>query len=420
MEMLLVFILVIIASVVLSAFFAAAETAITGVSQAAIHRLELEGNKRAKLVVALRADKERLISALLLGNSACNVLSSALATSSAISIFGGEGVIYATMLMTIIIIVFAEVLPKSYAFEYPERTALALAPTIVFLIKILYPAATIVHVIVNKVLSMIVKSRHGSLISAKEELRGAIELHHKEGAVIKHDRDMLGGILDLDDTTIDEVMIHRRMMSTINMDDPPEVVINQIMTSPHTRIPVWKDNQDNIVGIINIKDFLRAIKVKQGRLKDIRLNDILMQPWFVSEKTTLREQLNEFRKKRTHFALVVDEYGALMGLVTLEDILEEIVGHIEDEHDHIVEGIQPIDEHSYILQGMVTIRDINRQLEWGLPDLEANTIAGLIMHEAKTVPEEGESVVVAETKLTVLKRFNNQIQLVKADRLSAE
>ncbi len=418
--MLLVFILVIIASVVLSAFFAAAETAITGVSQAAIHRLELEGNKRAKLVVALRADKERLISALLLGNSACNVLSSALATSSAISIFGGEGVIYATMLMTIIIIVFAEVLPKSYAFEYPERTALALAPTIVFLIKILYPAATIVHVIVNKVLSMIVKSRHGSLISAKEELRGAIELHHKEGAVIKHDRDMLGGILDLDDTTIDEVMIHRRMMSTINMDDPPEVVINQIMTSPHTRIPVWKDNQDNIVGIINIKDFLRAIKVKQGRLKDIRLNDILMQPWFVSEKTTLREQLNEFRKKRTHFALVVDEYGALMGLVTLEDILEEIVGHIEDEHDHIVEGIQPIDEHSYILQGMVTIRDINRQLEWGLPDLEANTIAGLIMHEAKTVPEEGESVVVAETKLTVLKRFNNQIQLVKADRLSAE
>jgi Mg2+/Co2+ transporter CorB len=275
-----------------------------------------------------------------------------------------------------------------------------------------------VHVIVNKVLSLLVKSHHGSLISAKDELRGAIELHHKEGAVIKHDRDMLGGILDLDDTTIDEVMIHRRMMSTINMDDPPEVVINQIMTSPHTRIPVWKDNPDNIVGIINIKDFLRAIKVKQGRLKDIRLSDILMQPWFVSEKTTLREQLNEFRKKRTHFALVVDEYGALMGLVTLEDILEEIVGHIEDEHDHIIEGIQAIDEHSYIIQGMVTIRDINRQLEWGLPDLEANTIAGLIMHEAKTVPEEGESVVVAETRLAVLKRFNNQIQLVKADRLN--
>ena len=417
MENIFFLIIVIIISVIFSAFFAGAETAITGASQATIHRLEIEGNKRAKMVTKLRADKEMLISALLLGNSVCNVLASSIATSAAMSMFGSEGVVYATLIMSFVIIVFAEVLPKTYAFENADRASLAIAPSLSLLVKILYPITIGVQLLVKLVLSIITKKHHKSFMSAHDELRGAIELHHLGGGVVKMDRDMLGSILDLNEREIGDIMIHRRKMVTLNINLPNSLIIEQLMESTHTRVPFWQDNPENIIGILNIKDLLKAARKHGGDFTQINIRDLITEPWFVHETTLLKEQLHEFKKRRNHFALVVDEYGDLMGLVTLEDILEEIVGQIEDEHDIIAEGIKIIDDNICIVEGALTIRDFNRQLEWNLPEDDATTIAGLIMHETGVIPEEGEEFNLFDINFIILRKINNQIVEVKLEKL---
>ncbi len=400
----------------LSAFFSGSETALTAASRPTMHQLEQDGSDRAAIVNKLHARKDRLIGTILLGNNLVNILASALATSALIALFGEAGVVYATIAMTVLVLVFAEIMPKSYAFDNANRMALFIAPIIRFLVVLLYPFTQTINGVIWVIFKIM--RQHYDARSAygrgDEELRGAIELHDREDADVKSERDMLRSVLDLAEVQVGEVMTHRKNVETIGADLPPEEIVAQVLKSPFTRIPLWQDDPDNIVGVLHAKALLRALyKTDQADIANLDVVSLAADPWFVPETTTLDDQLEAFRERHAHSAFVIDEYGVLMGMVTLEDILEEIVGDIEDEHDVSVSGVRQTQGDSYIVEGTVTIRDLNRELEWDLPDEEASTIAGLVLHESRRIPEVGQAFMFHSFRFEILQRQRNQITSVR-------
>ena len=408
---------------VLSAFFSGSETALTAVSRARMHQLERRGLGRASRVNRLVANPGRLIGAVLLGNNLVNILASALATSVMIAMFGKVGVAYATALMTVLVVIFAEVLPKTYALNRADRTALATAPVIGPIVFFLGPLADLVQKIVSVVLRLFGIRMHGEeeTDDASEELRGALALHTRDGAMIKSDRDMLDGILDLSDVDVSEIMVHRKNMFILDAAQPAHEIAAALLATPYSRVPLWQGDMDNIVGILHAKDLLRAISATQtddrnqaGNDSAPALKNLWREPWFVPETTSLIEQLDAFRERREHFALVVDEYGALMGLVTLEDILEEIVGEISDEHDiSRSSAVRREAGNSFLIDGVVTVRDLNRDFEWELPEDDAATIAGLVIRLARRIPDVGERFSHDGFTFEVVRRMRNQVTAVR-------
>src|SRR5437764_14518224 len=399
--------------------FAGSETALMAFSRARMLRLEKKGNRKAGLVNHLLDARERLIGALLLGNNAVNIAASSLATSVFLVWFGDVGVVYATVIMTVLVVVFAEVLPKTVAINDPDRIALLVARPINWSVRLLGRVLISMRALVRSILGA-VGAHVGDrpVLSAHEELRGTVDLLHQEGGVEKLDRDMLGGLLDLRDLTVSDVMIHRTEMITVNVDDPAEEVVEAVLAAPVTRLPLWRESAENIIGILHSKDLLRAIQAADGDLAKIDVSAIARPPWFVPDIRPLSEQLKAFRRRKTHFALVVDEYGEVMGLVTLEDILEEIVGDISDEHDIVVAGVRPQPDGSVSVDGSVPIRDLNRLMDWSLPDKEATTIAGLVIHEARAIPEAGQSFTFHGFRFRVLKKARNRITALHVAPLS--
>ena len=399
----------------LSFFFAGSETALTASSRAAMLRLAQDGNRNATIVNRLLSARERLIGALLLGNNAVNILASALATSVFLVWFGDVGVLYATAVMTVLVVVFAEVLPKTIAFNAPDRMALLTARPMAIVVRVLTPVLAAIEWLVRQILRIIGigSAEDASILQAHEEIRGTVDLLHREGTVEKHDRDMMGGLLDLRDLTVSDVMVHRTEMTTVNADDPPEEIVGAILKSGYTRIPLWRDKPENIVGILHAKDLLRALKSEDGDLSLIDMTTIMLPPWFVPDIRPLSEQLKAFRRRKTHFALVVDEYGEVEGLVTLEDILEEIVGDISDEHDTLLPGVRPQPDGSVNVDGAVPIRDLNRAMDWNLPDAEATTIAGLVIHEARSIPDVGQSFTFHGFRFSVMRKQRNRITALR-------
>ena len=356
-----------------SGFFSGSETALTAASRARMHRLAEEGNKRARIVLRLTEDRERLIGAILLGNNLVNILASALATSLFLALFGDAGVVYATLVMTAVVLIFAEVAPKTFAITNTDRVALAVSQPLRIIIFLFGPVTAAVQFIVRhtfRIFGLDVDDQQ-QVLSAHEELRGAINLHHHEGGVVKIDRDMLGGILDLRDLEVSDIMVHRKNIAMIDASQTNAEIVSQVLGSPHTRIPLWRDEQENIIGVLHAKDLLRALAGAGWNPDAVNILEVATKPWFVPDTTTLQDQLNAFLRRKTHFALVVDEYGALMGLITLEDILEEIVGEISDEHDIDVAGVRVQSDGSVVVNGSVPIRDLNRALDWSLPALRA-------------------------------------------------
>lgn len=416
----LITILSIAGLLLLSAFFSGSETALTAASRARMHRLEKEGDDRrsrhrAAIINRLSQNMERLIGGILLGNNFANILASALATGLFISLFGDAGIVYATLAMTALVLIFAEVLPKTYAISNPDRVALGVAPAIAVVVTVLAPIVRAVQAIIRLTLGVfgIDIGARQSVLSAHEELRGAIDLHARAGAMVKHERDMLSGILDLAEVEVSEIMVHRKNMQMFDADEPAADIIKRIVNSPHTRFPLWRDDPENIFGILHAKDVLRAVREHADDPGALDLKSIATEPWFVPETTSLREQLNAFRRRRAHFGIVVDEYGAVMGLVTLEDILEEIVGEITDEHDIRQIGVREQGDGTLIVDGTVTVRDLNRQFDWQLPDDVATTIAGLVIHEARTIPEPRQTFMFHNFKFEILRRQRNQITVLR-------
>lgn len=417
----LIMILIIFLLIILSAFFSSSETALTALSRAKIHKLVQKGNKRALYVHQLREKKENLLSTILIGNNLVNTMGSALATMIFINYFGQKGVIYATIVMTICLVIFAEILPKTYALFNAEKVSLFASVILRLLVKLFRPISLIIEFIVNLLLDLMginKKSKEHDLISAIEELRGTIELHHKEGGVLKQDKDMLDSILDLAETEVSSVMTHRKNMFTVNASDASNNILENISKAPYTRIPLWREEKDNIVGILHAKDVLKTTIYSTRKIKEIDFLKIASKPWFIPETTTLREQLLAFKTRRNHFAIVVDEYGSVMGVVTLEDILEEIVGDIKDEHDKGSEKTyKKIQDNTYIIDGDTTIRDINRDLDLDLPEEDVSTIAGLLIKSCERIPDRGEKFEFFDFEFTVVERYKNQITKLKLVRI---
>lgn len=402
--------------IVLSAFFSGAETALTAVSKPLMTQLERRGDKRAAMVNALHARKEKLIGALLLGNNLVNILASALATSLAISLFGEAGVAYATGAMTFTVLIFAEILPKTYAFKTANRAALAIAPLVKGLVWVLSPVTWTIHKLVWVLLKAAGIDYHAedAFDTSEEELRGAIELHAAEEETSDEERAMLHSILDLDDVWVSEIMTHRKNVAMIDADTPPEEVVAQVLESPYTRLPLWKDDPDNIVGVLHAKALLRAVRSRDGGdLGGLDVTELAAEAWFVPETTTLLDQLQAFRARHEHFALVIDEYGSLQGIVTLEDILEEIVGDITDEHDRPHSGVRRELGGTYLVEGTVTLRDLNRDLGWELPDEHASTIAGLVLYESRRIPDVGQAFRFHGFKFEIVRRHRHQITAIR-------
>ena len=394
-----------------SAFFSSAETALTAASDARMRQLATKGNKNAKIVEALRADREGLIGAILIGNNAVNVLASAIATSLFITLYGETGLLWATMIMTVLLVVFAEVMPKTYALTFADRYALTIAPVIRIIVLALSPLALAIRWLA----SITIRARSDEDSDREEELRGLIELHGADGD--DDDREtqaMLSSILDLNELTVEQIMTHRGSVSMINADDDLDDILRRVLESPHTRHPVFSGKSDNIIGVLHVKDLLRSIghlgeNVNENGDGNKFVQDIASPAYFIPETTLLFDQLQSFRSRREPFAVVVDEYGDFRGIVTLEDILEEIVGDIDDEHDIDLPGLTPQADGSWLVDGSVTIRDLNRALGWQLPDEDASTLAGLVLFESRTIPMPGQEFRFHNIRFRVVKRDGNRI-----------
>ncbi len=398
----------------LSGFFSGSETALTAASRARMHNLAKEGKRGAVIVNKIREHKERMIGAILLGNNLVNILASALATSLFIKMVGEAGVFYATAIMTMLVLIFAEVLPKTYALHSADKMAMAIAPVMQWVIRIFSPVTELVSRIVRLTLKIFgVDISVVNVGDHMEVLRGVIELHHGPEKETLDQRAMLRSILDLAEVDVEEIMTHRRNVSMIDSDNPPETIIAQVLDSPYTRLPVYKGEQDNIIGVIHAKWLLRELKDQGGEMNRIEIDKVAAEPWFIPDTTSLYDQLQAFRRRREHFALVVDEYGSFMGIVTLEDILEEIVGDIDDEHDIAVAGVRKMPGGSYLIDGTVTIRDLNREFDWELPDDDYSTVAGLVLYESQRIPETGQSFTFFGYRFDIVRRQRNQITLMR-------
>lgn len=395
---------------VLSAFFSGSETALTAASRPLMHQKAQDGETRALLVNRLRERQERLIGAILLGNNLVNILASALATSLMISLFGETGVVYATGVMTLLVLVFSEILPKTYALNNADRMALGVARPMRVIVFLLAPITETLHLVVGLTLRLLGSDRSAATDS-DAELRGAIDLHaqrHRIGAS-EGERDMLHGILDLDEVEVWEIMVHRKNVTMLDVTRPSRDLVADVLASPYTRIPLYRSDPDNIVGVLHAKEVLRAVVGRRESLDELDILKLAAPPWFIPETTTAAAQLQAFKQRHEHFALVVDEYGTFEGVLSLEDILEEIVGDIRDEHDVPVIGVQPQEDGAWVVKGDVTIRDLNRRFGWQLPDEHAATIAGLLLHESRRIPDTGQKFLFHGLEFEVLRRVRNQI-----------
>lgn len=413
-------VLSILTLIFISAFFSGSETGLTSISRAKIHKLQMDGNRRAGAVSKLHKDKEKLISAILLGNNVVNIAASSIATALAITLFGQAGVIYATLAMTILVLIFAEVLPKTYAVRHSEQVALTVAPLLTIITKLLSPFTVTVQVIVNKTLSFISVAPKDQM-SGVDAVRGAVDLYHQEGNFLTEDKDMLSGIFDLGDTEVEQVMVHRSDMVAVSIDLPIDELVAFVADCLHSRIPVWENTPDNIIGILHTKDILKALQNLSGNLKTEDIRAVLREARFVPESINLKNQLKAFQKNKHHIALVVDEFGSVTGLITLEDIIEEVVGEIDDEHDlPSPKRIRRCKDGSYNVDGDLALREANRELNLNLLEEDANTLAGYLILHAQAIPEVDEIFEIDDLIFRVTKREGNQITEIKIRKLSDE
>lgn len=396
-----------------AALISATETAITATSPGLIQKLKSEGNKKAELLLGLLKIKEKVISTLLIGNSIANTLCTTIATGVFIETFGDDmGTLISSIVMSFTIIVFSEVIPKAIAVAKSEKIALMATPALIIFLKILKPI-NIALIYLTKIFCFIFRIDLKQKVSAADEVRGVIEHHLSEGNVFKDDRDMLGGILDIRNLVIADIMVHRSNIVTINIDTPTDKIIKTVLSSSHTRIPFWENNPDNIIGILHVRDLLSKIYNTKSKITEIDIRSLLSETVFVPDNSLVTQQLQMFREGQTHLACVVDEYGDLQGIITLEDILEEIVGQIYDEHDTGKNNIRSKSKNEFIIDGSVPIRDLNREFNWQIPENEATTLAGFIITKMERLPNQGEFIIEKNLKMTVQKKSENRIKTIQ-------
>ena len=409
----------IVGLVILSAFFSGSETSLTSASKPRMHNLAKSGKKNAKIFEDLFKDKELLICTILFANNFVNVLASALATKILIELTNTDGIFYATIIMTLMILVFGELIPKTLALSKADNYALKISPFIRLLVILLYPLTFTLNFIVYillKIIGVNYSNFKKEEISEKreEELRGAIDLHGEDSS--RDEKNMLKSILDLDEITVGSIMIPRKDIFSLPVKITYNDLLEQLENSPHSRIPIWEKNPENIIGVFHVR---RLISYKNSDSKKFNIKSLCQKPWFIPESTKLDNQLMEFKKRKEHFSIVVDEYGEFLGIVTLEDIIEEIVGDIDDEQDMLktskkVTGIKPLSPSSFLVEGNVNIRDLNKELNINLQiNNNVSTVAGLVLYESRTIPKTKQVFSFFDLNFEILKKKNNQITLLK-------
>ncbi|MDR3155620.1 MAG: CNNM domain-containing protein [Holosporaceae bacterium] len=410
--------------IAIAGFVSGSETAITGSSRAHIYHLAKKGDARAKKVIALQKNMTTTIGTILVINQIVVYLIPIVSTLFAVHHFSPATTALVQMVIAVLLMVYAEIFPKMLAIQFASRYALFIGPFLKVVVRFLRPVISLMEACAKLSLQLmgITITNSSYETQSDEELRGAIEMHsadaNDEEAVQK--KSMLKSILDLENVTVGHIMVHRKNLRTIDVSLSIDKISTELMHCPFSRIPAWKDNPENIVGILKVKTFFRELRVNCNRLEKIKISNIMTPPWFIPETIHLIDQLQNFQKKREHFALVVDEYGGLQGCITLEDILEEIVGEITDEEDAIVSGTRPQSDGSVIVDGSTPIRDLNREFSWNIPEEDAATIAGYIMHELRKIPDAGQVYVLLNFKIEILRRQRNQIGSVKITPLSIQ
>ena len=410
MNEILIFLSIIIFLIICSGFFSSSETALTAVSEARINELVTQGSKRAKLIEKILKNREKMISTILIGNNLVNVVASVYATSFAIMYFDNAKLALVTLILTVILVVFAEVIPKTYALKNADQIALSVAPIINLLMMILTPATLFTEQLARIVTGPIINDEEAKT----EELKGMIRLHAGEKSRAIERGKMMSSMLDMEEVSIEAVMTHRGTVTMIDEKSSANEILKVAGDSPFTRIPVYSGTKDNIIGILHAKELFRHLQRSRfENINKINLSEIMIEPYFAPETTLILDQLEVFRGRKEHFAIVVNEYGDFRGIVTLEDILEEIVGDIDDETDIDVEGVKSQPDGSLIVEGSVTIRDLNRSLGWNLPDEKYNTIAGLVLFESKTIPDPGQEFRFFNFKFRILQKKSNFISKLR-------
>jgi Mg2+/Co2+ transporter CorB len=400
--------------VVMGFLVAGAETALTAASRARLVALERSGNRRARLVGTLLSKREAVGGALILGRALAEIAAASLATFLVWSLLGTTWLALALTLLVLVAILFIELAARLIAANHAERFALAEAIPIRLAIRLLSPVAAVLIRLASAALGVLGlrTSRRIALAVAGEEPRGAAD-PRREGAGDKVERDTLLGPIDLKDLTVGDVMVHRTKMVSIDLGQGAGPIVQAALAAPYTRIPVWRDTPDNIVGVIHAKDLLRALDAVGNDLARLDLEEIARPAWFVPDTTSLLDQLKSFRRKKRRLACVVDEYGVVLGIITLEDIIEEIAGDFSGEHDVVVTGVRPQADGSVNVDGSVPIRDLNRAMDWDLPDEAATTIAGLVIHEAQTIPEAGQTFTFHGFRFQVLRKQRNRLTALR-------
>jgi Mg2+/Co2+ transporter CorB len=417
----LLYTIVVVVLLICSAYFAACETAVTAYSKAKMFSLAKNGSKRAEIIVSLQQEIGLVISSILTCNTILNSLVVSLANTLCIDFFGDFAIFYCPVIISIFIVLFAEVLPKMLTISNPENVLLPSAYFIKYTYMISKPLNNVIGIVAKKLISLLRTTAHGedSYTSSLEELRGAIDLH--EGPDIeeaKQEKAMMQNVLDLGNVLVSNIMIHRKNVTMLCADDDINTIIDQVVNCPFTRIPIWSVDQNNIIGILHIRDLLRTIKFG-GSIEKSDILDIMLEPRFIPENNDLLSQLQAFRSKREHFAIVVDEYGSFIGIITLEDIIEEIVGDIADEHDvNSFTGIRKQEDGSYVIDGSVNIRDLNREIGSKFASDIAATLAGLVINSIGIIPEVGQAFLLFGYRFEILRRQRNQITLLNVSCLS--
>ncbi|MBL3284540.1 HlyC/CorC family protein [Rickettsiales endosymbiont of Paramecium tredecaurelia] len=401
---------------IISAMLAASETAVGIATSSKVYKLKNDKiNKKILLILEILKVRQKVISASLIGNNIINTICTTLATSVFITFLGDDaGTVVASVVMACIITAFVEYVPKRIALTNPEYI---LSLTVFVLVPALKIFALVDFAldVIFRIFCVIFRIKINHKSSVSDEVREILEHHHYEGNVNKFDKDMLDGVLDIKDLSVSDIMLHRSKIFAVNIDLPNQDIVKSILSQKHTRIPLWKDARENIVGVLHTRDLSAAIMQSANNYDKINIHALVTKPWFIPDNVSVLDQLNAFRERKNHFACIVDEYGVLLGILTLEDILEQIVGRIYDEHDSSVRSVYRKSEHEFVIDGEAKIRDLNRELDWSLSDEDASTIAGLIINEAERIPDQGDVVEILDIRFTILKKDGNRIKKVRAN-----
>jgi Mg2+/Co2+ transporter CorB len=385
-----------------------------------------DGQKKAAIIIKLQDEIEMVLGAILTCATILNALAVAITTEIFSRILGDFAIFFAPIVTSIFIVLVAEVLPKMLTISNPEDVLLPSAYFIKYTHIILRPLNNVIGSIAKRLIVLIKfssKKRKNEYEDSLDELRGAIALHKGQDIEdVKKEKEMLQSILDLGTTQVGNIMIHRKNVTMFCIDEDINTLVDKIMKCPYTRLPLWSGNNDNIVGVLNVGDLLKTLK-RSENIEGIDIMSIATEPWFIPENKDLLDQLQSFRQRHEHFAIVVDEYGSYMGIITLEDIIEEIVGDIKDEHDEIdstTSGIKQQPDDTYLVTGTTNIRDLNRELSTKFKCDIAATTAGLVINSVGIIPEIGQTFVLYGYKFEILKKQRNQITLLKITKLYNE